>query len=80
MVKRVHVFKFECYVFNFITKNDRKDTRTCRQEAKRGQCLPGFDCFERNHPSLDAHMGVWDSLNQLQQERRGSGPDAVQIS
>lgn len=38
-----------------------KDTRTCRQEAKRGQCLPGFDCFERNHPSLDAHMGVWDS-------------------
>lgn len=57
-----------------------KDTRTCRQEAKRGQCLPGFDCFERNHPSLDAHMGVWDSLNQLQQERRGSGPDTVQIS
>lgn len=57
-----------------------KDTRTCRQEAKRGQCLPGFDCFERNHPSLDAHMSVWDSLNQLQQERRGSGPDAVQIS
>lgn len=33
-----------------------KDTRTCRQEAKRGQCIPGFDCFvcmrkERTHPS-----------------------------
>lgn len=33
-----------------------KDTRTCRQEAKGGQCIPGYDCFvcmrkECTHPS-----------------------------
>lgn len=54
----------------------RKDARTCMQEAKRGQCLPGFDSFVciwgRNGPIHHLTLiWVYVALSNSSRSQRG---------